>query len=144
MWQDSKSYRAKGTQKETTRRLKELALSYDDAEKLRRVGFTDYEINAFAEGKTPDGKDQPTINLSSEVWQRVMSSRGKWNADKIAKDWTVEERENAVMDYYVRSAERNPWDFLKAEYQPPLKKDYYEALRGQKKVEIQDSLGKYF
>lgn len=102
-----------------------MPLSSEDVERLHKAGFIDYEI--FGHEKAYDTHE--TSDLDSPLWQRVLASRRSWLDDKIAQGWAFEEIENAIMHYYARNKERDPWEFLKAEYKPPLKKDYYEAVR---------------
>jgi len=121
-----------------------VSLSFDDAERLRAAGFVNWEIGRFSEAKTPDEKDQPPIDINTPIWGRVMESRRSWTDDKIVRGWAKDEIENAIMDYYRRNPEKDPWSFLKAEYKPPLKKDYYEAVRAREQRQINIELGKYY
>lgn len=120
-----------------------MTLSYNNAEKLRDAGFLDYEIEQLAGAKTLDGKDQPSINLDSPAWKAVMKSRLEWIEDKINRDWTVDEMDNILMDYYMRDPKRSPWDFLKMEYRGKTRIGYYEGLRNRKRKEAEAVLGKY-
>jgi len=120
-----------------------LTISFDTAEKLQAAGFTQWEIGKFAEGKTPDGHDQPMIALNNPLWKRVLKSRKEWMDDKIEKNWTKEEIERATMSYYAKIRGRSPWDFLKAEYYSPARKDYYAYIRARSQRRIEAVLGKY-
>ena len=50
-------------------------LSENDGRRLRRAGFTNREINIFAQAVDPTGTDQPPVDLSQPVWQTVMLRR---------------------------------------------------------------------
>jgi len=53
----------------------------------------------------------------------------------VDRGWGVEEIENAIMEYYQRSADRSPWDFLKAEYRRGGKlSNYKSAIEARKKA----------
>ena len=43
----------------------------------------------------------------------------------------------------MRDRRRSPWDFLKLEYRPPKRVDYWAAMRARKKAEIVSELGDY-
>ena len=120
-----------------------MALSFDDAKRLQEAGFLDFEIEKIAEAETVDGKEQPPVDLSSPVWQRVLESRASWMADKVAKNWSQEEIERNIMDYYARGAKRNPYDFLKAEYRPIKKRDFWVEIRARNQRKVKASLRGY-
>ena len=121
-----------------------MALRDEDKLKLKAVGFTAYEIGEFSKATDPSDVSQPLIDLDSPLWQRVMDSRRKWVDDKINRGWTEFQIENAFDEYYRKGKEPSPWDFLKAEYKPPLKRDYYEGVRARKQRLINAELGKYY
>lgn len=56
-------------------------------------------------------------------------SRQQWIRDLRRQGWTDEEIEREARMYYARDSKRSPWDFIRAEYQPPAKKDYREAAK---------------
>lgn len=120
-----------------------MTLSFDDAAKLRTSGFLDYEIEQFASAVDSERKPQPPIELDKPIWQRVMASRRRWVDDLIGRDWTSEEIDEELMNYYRRKAERSPWDFLKLEYASKAKVDYRAAIRRRAREEITAALGKY-
>lgn len=120
-----------------------MTLSAADAFRLRLAGFTDYEVMEMANAKTADGKDQPPIDINSSTWKSMMESREKWISDKINRGWNDEQIDNEVMDYYRRDERRSPFDFLKLEYRPPKKVDYWEAIRNRKRAAIEAAMGEY-
>ena len=103
-------------------------LSYDDAERLKSAGYTEWEIEQFSEGRTPDGKDQPSIDLNNIVWQKAMASRRKWKDNLIADGWTEQQFVQSIYDQYNKDPKQSPWDFLKSEYKPPQKADFRSTL----------------
>ena len=121
-----------------------MALRDEDKLKLKAVGFTAYEIREFSKATDPSDVSQPLIDLDSPLWQRVMDSRRKWVDDKINRGWTESQIENAISEYYRKGKEPSPYDFLKAEYKPPLRRDYYEEVRARKQRQINVELGKYY
>lgn len=120
-----------------------MPISMEDERRLKDAGFLNFEIEQFAAAKSPSGKDQPFVSLDTPVWRRVMDSRRAWIQDKIEQNWTDSEIENELMGYYQRDKSRSPWDFIRVEYKPPTRVDYKSAVREQKKLEIEGTLGKY-
>jgi len=120
-----------------------LSISSNDAERLRAAGFLDQEIYEIASATTPDGQQQPPIDLDSQVWQNVLESRVKWIEQKLADGWNEERIREEIMAYYRRGTSRNPFDFLKAEYRPPKRVDYWEAMRRKKQAGIKNTIEGY-
>lgn len=118
-----------------------MSLSDHDVLKLKTSGFTNFEIFELANAKDPEGKDQPSIDLDSPVWVKVIESRQQWWEDKIKRGWAEEEIVNELMAYYDRDKTRTPWDFLKAEYRPVKKVDYLTIVRARKQAAIKAALG---
>jgi len=75
------------------------------------------------------------INVNAEKVYNSRSARAarrerqRWIRDLLEQGWTGAEIEREARAYYARDAKRSPWDFIRAEYQPPKKKDYREAAR---------------
>jgi hypothetical protein len=63
--------------------------------------------------------------------------------DKIDRGWTEQEIINELQNYYRRDAKRNPWDFIRAEYKPPKRKDYMEIARARAASQISSELEGY-
>jgi len=120
-----------------------MTISANDAQKLRDAGFSEWEINELSNARTPDGKDQPPINIDSPAWQAVLKSRKEWTDDKIRRGWRRKEIENEIMNYYNKDTRRTPFDFLKAEYRPRKRIDYLTALGESKKMAIEQELKEY-
>jgi hypothetical protein len=120
-----------------------MTISSNDSDKLRQAGFTDWEILEIANAKTPDGKDQPPINIDGDAWKAVLKSRKEWKDDKIKRGWLDKEIENEIMNYYLKDTRRTPFDFLKAEYRPRKRIDYLTALSESKKMAIEQELKDY-
>ena len=120
-----------------------MTISAADADRLRQAGFIESEIEGFANAVTADGKPQPPVNLDSPVWQRVLESRREWWIDKVERGWTEHEIISELQNYYKRDAKRNPFDFLRAEYRPPKKKDYMEIARKRATAQIAGDLEGY-
>ena len=120
-----------------------MTLSANDAQRLKNAGFTDYEIDLLSNAKDPEGKDQPPINIDGDAWKATIKSRSDWWDDKIAKGWNRQEIINELMNYYQRDERRTPFDFLKAEYRPRKRVDYFSIMREMKKIGIEDTLGEY-
>jgi len=120
-----------------------LTISANDAAMLRQAGFLESEIQGFAEAKTTDGKDQPPVNINSPVWQAVIESRREWWIDKIDRGWTEHEIVAELENYYKRDSKRNPFDFIRAEYKPPRKKDYMDIVRKRAVAQIKSELEGY-
>ncbi len=121
-----------------------MSISMYDADRLRNMGFLDYEIEAIANATDPEGKPQPVINLETDAWVAAMENRRAWWDDKVAKGWEEEVIINEIMRYYDRDKKRNPWDFLKAEYRPPKRIDYWQGIRARKQREMKDEMEGYY
>lgn len=120
-----------------------MTISSNDAENLRRAGFTEYELDLLANAKTPDGKDQPAIKIDGPAWQSSLRSRRQWYDDRIANGWTEQQIINAVFSYYAADKKRTPFDFLKIEYRPRKRVDYYAIMGENKKLHVEEVLGEY-
>ena len=120
-----------------------MTISTFDAQRLRESGFLEAEIMAIAEAKTAKGEDQPPVDLDSPIWQSVMESRRDWRVDKISRGWTEYEIVSELQNYYRRDSRRSPFDFLRAEYKPPQKKDYMEIVRKRAAAQIARELKGY-
>lgn len=121
-----------------------MTISFEDGERLKAAGFLDWEVGKFAEAVLVDGQPQPNINLNSPVWQRVIESRRNWIDDQAARGSTSEEIATTIMDYYGRGAKRSPFDFLKAEYKPVKKRDFWTEIRLRNQRKVKASLKGYF
>jgi hypothetical protein len=120
-----------------------MTISSEDFDILRKAGFVEYELEQIANAKTPDGKDQPPIDINSPAWRAVIKSRREWTDDKIARGWQLDAIINEVMNYYHKDERRTPFDFLKAEYRPRKRVDYYAVVRERKKIAIEEDMGEY-
>ena len=80
--------------------------------------FLPYEIAAFANARTPDGKLQQ-LDFNSAPFQAMIASRQEY-AGKLHKvGWSdVEIRQRILKLYSTKRGKASPWDFLKIEYQP--------------------------
>ena len=120
-----------------------MSISQADAARLREAGFLDLEIEQIANAATAKGEPQPPIQLDSPIWQAVMESRRDWRVDKISRGWTEYEIVSELQNYYRRDSRRSPFDFLRAEYKPPQKKDYMEIVRKRAAAQIARELKGY-
>ena len=120
-----------------------MTLSLEDGALLQAAGFTEWEIAKLAEAETIEGKTQPPVELGTSLWQRVLTSRRDWIDDKISRGWSRDEITENIADYYARSPKRNPFDFLKAEYKPRLKRDFYAEIRGRNQRKVKATLKEY-
>ena len=65
----------------------------------------------------------------SATARAARGSRQWWIRDLLKQGWTEEEIAAEIRAWCARDAKRSPWDFIRAEYEPPVKKDYREAAR---------------
>lgn len=120
-----------------------MTISANDASRLRQAGFIESEIMEFANAVTAKGEPQPPVDLDSPVWQSVLESRREWWIDKVDRGWTEHEIVAELENYYRRDSKRNPFDFIRAEYRPPKKRDYMEIARKRQAAEIANELEGY-
>ena len=109
-------------------------LSNEDSERLIAAGYTLWEIDQFASATTPDGQQQPAIDLSKKPWIDAMESRSNWYSKMIADGWTYQQYEQAIYEQYNRNPNQSPWDFLKSEYKPPQHADFRTTIEATKRV----------
>lgn len=121
-----------------------MTISQSDAELLASAGFTNREIMELANAKTLKGADQPPININSPAWQRVLESRRQWWTDKLERGWEEGDIIREIENYYKRDEKRTPFDFLRAEYRPPKRIDYMEAIRRRHQAQIHGELDGYY
>lgn len=121
-----------------------MTLSYYDGQQLKSYGFSDYEIRELSEAKTPGGNPQPPIDIRSQLWKDIIRSRMNWWIDKYTSGWEDYEIDGEVDNYYKRDARRTPWDFLKAEYRPRKRVDYWAAVRAKKQEGIEVAIENYY
>lgn len=111
-----------------------MGLSYADVVQLMNDGFQDFEIEEFSQGRTPSGRSQPAVNINSPLWESVRRNRRNWYYDKRNRGWSDVEIRDEIRRYYLRRRERTPWDFLKAEYKPPMRLDYKTTIKARAEV----------
>ena len=101
-----------------------------------------YEIAAFANARTPDGKLQK-LNFTSEPFQAMIASRNKYARKLRQNGWSdTAIRERILKLYSTKRGKSSPWDFLKIEYQPPkAMTDTMWAKKLSSKLRIARTLG---
>jgi hypothetical protein len=78
-----------------------------------------YEIAAFANARTPDGKLQK-LDFTSGPFQAMIASRDEYAGKLRRAGWSdVDIRQRILKLYSTKRGKASPWDFLKIEYQPP-------------------------
>jgi len=120
-----------------------LTISIHDWELLRNAGFLEQEIQEIANAVTPDGNPQPPIDITGASWRAMMESRSKWIGERMLDGWDERQIRDNILAYYAKDARRNPFDFLKLEYRPPKRINYFEALRNRKERQIARTMGQY-
>lgn len=115
----------------------------DAEERLSQAGFSDYEINEFSQARSKNGVPI-THNIDSQTWQAMINERASWVESLKNRGWTDEQIKREIQDYYTRRSGRSPFDFLKAEYRPIRRADYWDSQRNQKKVDIMSDVTGYF
>jgi len=51
-------------------------------------------------------------------------TRQEWIRWLLDRGWTTAEIKREIGAYYAFDTKRSPWDFIRAEYRPPQRKDY--------------------
>ena len=109
-------------------------LTNEDAERLKEAGYTEWEVDQFSDAKTPEGKDQPQIDLNSQPWIKAIENRHKWKNQLISEGWTEEQFVKNIYEQYNRNPNQSPWDFLKTEYKPPQKPKFKSTIEATARV----------
>lgn len=117
-------------------------INSDGFDRLRRAGFSESEINALNNSKDKLGNAIP-VNLDSNAYQRMISERQQWINTVKGYGWTPEQISNELNGYYDKDSRRSVFDFLKAEYRPNKRQDYWNNVRGQKKAGIDSGIEGY-
>ena len=101
-----------------------------------------YEIAAFANARTPDGKLQK-LDFTSEPFQAMIASRNKYARKLRQNGWSdTAIRERILKLYSTKRGKASPWDFLKIEYQPVKKQtDFLWSTKLKAKSRIARTLG---
>lgn len=98
-----------------------MSLSWNDAIKLSNDGFTNREINLFAEAVDPTGKPQPEANIESPLWLSVRQERRDL-IGRLQDDYFTAEEEELTREMQDRIIDsfgpQDPFDWLKKIYQP--------------------------
>ncbi len=96
------------------------ALSPQERRLLYESGFTKWEVQRFNQAKTPDGQIQD-LNFGAAAFQGMMTSRRRW-VERLRKDgWTPTQVRRQIQRYYTGKTKAKIFDWLKAEYKPPVK-----------------------
>lgn len=116
-----------------------------DRDMLLSSGFLPEEVEIFAHAFVPlTGKDQPHVDLNSDTWNRVLKSRYDWFEKRINQNMGLIAIEDEIRNWLRRGRIRTPFDFLKAEYIPPGKSQYYPHVRKKARRRIEAGLPGYF
>lgn len=86
----------------------------NDIEKreLRNKGFLKWEVEQFENGN---------INFESHTFQSMVRSRKLWIDAMRMVGWNDTQIAVRLRHWYRIKKERNPFDWLKMEYRPPIK-----------------------
>lgn len=108
-------------------------LSLHDTEKLRRSGFTQFEVNELNHWKAPDGSPQH-IDLDTPGWKAAIASRQKYFKKQMKGGMSYPQYVKKIEDIYQKLKDTGEGDdsiatFLRAEYSRVLgrKTDYQRA-----------------
>ena len=101
--------------------MEDQALNYTQKQYMLRKGFLPYEVKAFADAKTPNGKQQ-NLDFHSKPFQSMISERERYIHKLAMKGFTpMQSRQRIEMLYKAKRGKASPWDFLKIEYRPQKK-----------------------
>jgi hypothetical protein len=116
--------------------------SPNSEQRLRENGFSENEIRQLDESRDKLG-NPITINIDSMAYQRMISERLSYITMMKNNGWTDEQVRKEINEYYNRSSKRNVFDFLKAEYRPPKRQDYWNNKRAEAKQGIDSEIEGY-
>jgi len=97
-----------------------------DVKKLRKAGFTDWEIGTLNENL----RQRPQVlDLTTIVWQKVLRRRTALIDKWVKSGKSLEQFNKKIMSYYTSTRKASIWDWVKIEYRPSRKvKDFTAAL----------------
>lgn len=87
-------------------------LSPLEKKQLRNSGFLIWEIEQF---------DKGSVNFGSHTFQSAIRSRKLWVEAMRKVGWSDQLIGNRLRHWYKLKKGRNPFDWLKMEYKPPIK-----------------------
>jgi len=99
------------------------------------AGFLPEEAEELTYGSKGVKVDAEKV-YNSRTGRVARRERMAWIRDLLRQGWTEEEIAREARAYYARDSKRSPWDFIRAEYQPPKKKDYREAAKRLAEAEV--------
>lgn len=111
---------------------------------LSASGFLPFEIKAFNQAKTPDGKQQD-FQFNSGPVQAMIKSRAKWRVDLNKRGISDQQVAVLIRLYYRKKGDASPFDFIKAEYKPPVNMSYsiFESKRKSRERQSRILGGRY-
>ena len=106
-----------------------IVIGFDEAYmKLRAAGFITPEIRHIFTAENVPGL------FSSEPFKAQLRTRWRWFRDRQKTGWTKRQIVDAIKRYYAPEKGKSPFDFLKAEYLPPLRIDFDPGEERKRKV----------
>lgn len=97
----------------------------------RAAGFLSHEAQALTFGKS-FGHGTAADIYDSAPARAARATRREWLRKMVQKGWTKRERIDAILAVYRANDQLTPWDFIRKEYKPRMKKsmaDYERAKR---------------
>lgn len=92
-----------------------MALTANDALRLRNAGFIAKEISVIHKAVDPAGNPQNT-DLDSPAWRAAMQSRRDWIRNRRSVGWSQDMIFRALERFYNKDESRNPFQFIVEEY----------------------------
>ena len=112
-------------------------VGFDEAYmKLRSAGFINSEIREiFSAGNVPE-------LFGTEPFKDMLRSRRRWFKDMVRRGWSIAQIIETLNKFY--GPKPSPFEFLRREYQPPLRVDFvkYRDVARKRAVKITKPLYK--
>lgn len=100
----------------------------------RKAGFMPYEARELTIGHGNKFDAQKVFD--SIPAQEARAFRIKIINEQIKMKWTKKQIRENILDFYIRSRSASPWEHIRAEYKPRLKKDFvtYKTLAEKRRI----------
>lgn len=100
----------------------------------RKAGFMPYEARELTVGHKNPFDAQKVFD--SVPAQEARTFRKKIIDEQIKMGWTKKQIRDNILDFYLRSKSASPWEHIRAEYKPRLKKDFqtYKTLANKRRI----------